>query len=101
MKSDGSSARQITHLGGANLSPCWAPDGEHIIFSSNYLDPTHLTFDLFMIKSDGTGLERITYGGGFNGFPVFTREGKQLVFCSSRNAAHPGDVNIFAADWVQ
>lgn len=101
MNRNGSGARQLTHLGAANLSPCWAPDGEHIIFSSNYLDPTHRAFDLFMIKSDGTGLERITYGGGFNGFPLFTRDGKHLVFCSSRNATHPNDVNIFVADWVQ
>jgi TolB protein len=101
MNSDGSKATQITHLGGRNASPRWTPDGEHIIFSSNYLDPTGRATDLFMIKKDGTDLERITFGGGFNGFPIFTHDGKRLVFSSSRNASHPNDVNIFAADWDQ
>ncbi len=101
MTADGRNVRHVTHLGGMNCNPCWAPDGEHIVFSSNNLNPYGKAFDLFMIKKDGTGLERITYGGGFNGFPVFTRDGKQIVFCSSRNATHPEDVNIFVADWVQ
>ncbi len=101
MNIDGSGERELTHLAGANYAPCWMPDGTHILFTSNHLDPTGKAFDLFMIKSDGTGLERITHGGGFNGFPVFTRDGKHLVFCSSRNATHPNDVNIFLADWVQ
>ncbi|HET6401216.1 MAG TPA: hypothetical protein VFH95_07430 [Candidatus Kapabacteria bacterium] len=101
MTAEGRDVRQVTHLGGTNCNPCWVPDGEHVVFSSNYLDPSGKAFDLFMIKRDGTGLERLTYGGGFNGFPVFTRDGNQLVFCSSRNATHPGDVNMFAADWAQ
>ncbi len=101
MNADGSNKRQVTHLGAASFSPYWAPDGEHIIFSSNYLDPKGRAFDLFMIKKDGTGLERITYGGGFNSFPMFTRDGKKLVFCSNRNGSHPHNTNIFVADWAK
>jgi TolB protein len=101
MNADGSNKRQVTHLGAASFSPYWLPDGEHIIFSSNYLDPKGRNFDLFMIDKDGTGLERITYGGGFNSFPMFTRDGKKLVFCSNRNGSHPHNTNIFVADWVE
>ncbi len=101
MNADGSNKRQVTHLNAASFSPYWAPDGQHIIFSSNYLDPKGRNFDLFMIKKDGTGLERITYGGGFNSFPMFTRDGKKLVFCSNRNGSHPHNTNIFVADWVE
>ena len=100
MNADGTNRRQVTHLGGASFAPNWAPDGEHIIFSSNYLDPKGRAFDLFMIKKDGTGLERITYGGGFNSFPMFTRDGRKLVFCSNRNGSHPHNTNIFVADWL-
>ncbi len=100
MNADGSRKRQVTHLGGASFAPFFAPDGQHIIFSSNYLDPNGRNFDLFMIKKDGTGLERITYGGGFNSFPMFTKDGKHLIFCSNRNGSHPHNTNIFVADWV-
>lgn len=105
MDEDGSHGRQLTHLGGINSLPCWAPPGNYIAFEHRIdKQPSpNLSWypsDLFVIKTDGTGLERITDGGGFNGFPVFTHDGKQLIFCSSRNAAHPGDVNIFVADWV-
>ncbi|HEY3876324.1 MAG TPA: hypothetical protein VGM92_12685 [Candidatus Kapabacteria bacterium] len=99
MNADGTKKRQVTHLGAASCAPNWAPDGEHLIFSSNYLDPNGRDFDLFMIRKDGTGLERITYGGGFNSFPMFTHDGKKLVFCSSRNGSHPHNTNIFVADW--
>ncbi len=100
MNADGSNKRQVTHLGGASFAPYFMPDGEHIIFSSNYLDPKGRAFDLFTIKKDGTGLERITYGGGFNSFPMFSRDGKTLVFCSNRNGSHPHNTNIFVADWA-
>jgi TolB protein len=100
MNADGSNKRQVTHLNGASFAPFFHPDGKHIIFASNYLDPKGREFDLFMISKDGSGLERITYGGGFNSFPMFTRDGKHLVFCSNRNGSHPHNTNIFIADWA-
>jgi len=101
MNADGSNQRKVTNLGGASFSPYFMPDGKHIIFSSNYLDPNGRAFDLFTIKKDGTGLERITYGGGFNSFPMFTKDGKKLIFCSNRNGSQPHETNIFVADWVK
>jgi TolB protein len=100
MNADGSNKRQVTHLKAASFAPFFHPDGQHIIFSSNYLDPKGREFNLFMIKKDGTGLEQITFGGGFNSFPMFTRDGKHLVFCSNRNGSHPHNTNIFVADWA-
>jgi Tol biopolymer transport system component len=32
---------------------------------------------------------------------MFTKDGKHLVFCSNRNGSHPGNTNIFVADWVE
>jgi TolB protein len=97
---DGSGAHAVTSLGAASFAPSWFRDGKRIIFASNYLDPKGRNFDLFMINDDGTGLERVTYNDTFDGFPLFSPEGKRLVFASNRNAAHPGDTNIFVADWV-
>lgn len=55
---DGSDARQVTNLGGANFAPFWHPDGRRIIFSSNYENPRGSQFDLYLINDDGTGPSR-------------------------------------------
>ena len=65
---DGSDARQITYLGGANFAPYFDPRSERVLFSSNHLNPRSGEFDVFSINRDGTGLERITYAPGFDGF---------------------------------
>lgn len=97
---DGSDARQITQIGGANFGPFWHPSGEKIIFSSNHQDPSGREFDLFMVNLDGTGLEQITFSEGFDGFPVFSPDGKYFVFGSNRNNGGTRDTNVFIAEWV-
>jgi TolB protein len=99
MNADGSDQKQLTHLGGLYLAPAWTPDGKHLIFSSDHLDPTGKNFDLFTIDKDASHLDRITYGGGFNGFPAFSHDGKHLIFSSNRNGSLHS--NIFIADWEQ
>ena len=100
MNSDGSGKRQVTDLGGANFAPFLHPDGERIIFGSNYEDPAGREFDLYMINVDGTGLERLTFTGQFDGFPMFSRDGKKLVWASNRYGAVARETNVFTADWV-
>ena len=100
MNADGSNKRQVTHNGKANFGPYFFPDGRRIVFASNMDDPRGRNFDLYKIDVDGTGLERITYNDTFDGFPMFSPDGKKLVFASNRNAAKPGDTNVFIADWV-
>ncbi|MBS1536710.1 MAG: PD40 domain-containing protein [Bacteroidetes bacterium] len=99
MDADGSNKHQITHNGKANFAPFFHPDGKRVIFASNMDDPKGRNFDIFMVNIDGTSLERITYFEEFDGFPMFTRDGKKLIFCSNRNNSHPGDTNVFVADW--
>ncbi|MEW5702203.1 MAG: M48 family metalloprotease [Candidatus Zixiibacteriota bacterium] len=101
MDADGSNKVQLTHNGAANFCPFFHPDGERIIFSSNMDDPKGRNFDLYMINLDGSGLERITSNDTFDGFPMFNADGSRLVFASNRNAAEPGETNIFIADWVE
>ncbi|MGH9346837.1 MAG: TolB family protein [Vicinamibacterales bacterium] len=99
MTGDGSNLRQVTTLGKASFAPYFTPDGRQIIFSSNVHDPKGRDFDLYLINVDGTGLERVTWNPTFDGFPMFSPDGKKLVFASNRNAATPGDTNVFIADW--
>lgn len=101
MDADGTNKKQITSNGKANFAPFMHPDGKRIIFSSNMDDPRGREFDIYIINADGSGLERVTYTGNFDGFPMFSRDGKRLIFCSNRNESHPGNTNIFIADWVE
>jgi len=103
MNADGSNKRQITKLGAASFAPFFTPDGKKIIFCTNYFatDTRKRNFDLALVNIDGSGLERVTHHETFDGFPMFSPYGKKLVFASNRNAAKPGDTNVFIADWVE
>ncbi len=101
MDADGSNLTQVTDLGGASFGPFFHPDGERIIFSSNWHNPEGRNFDLFMVNIDGTGVERITFNETFDGFPMFSPDGSQLVFASNRDSAAEGDTNVFIVDWVE
>lgn len=102
MNADGSNKRQITNLAGGSFAPYFTPDGNRIIFCTNYFatDPRKRNFDLALINLDGSGLERVTFNETFDGFPMFSPNGKKLVFASNRNAAKEGETNVFIADWV-
>lgn len=100
MNANGSDLQQVTHLGGASFGPFWHPDGDRIIFSSNWHNPDGRNFDLFIINADGSGLEQITFGETFDGFPMFSPDGRHLVFASNRGAAAEGDTNVFIAQWA-
>lgn len=106
MNTDGSNKRQVTNLASASFAPFFTPDGKRIIFCTNYFDPNRAdrrrqpNFDLALINIDGTGIERVTFNETFDGFPMFSPDGKKLVFASNRNAAKPGDTNVFIADWM-
>lgn len=97
---DGSDARQITRLGGANFAPFFHPDGKRIIFSSNFESPRSGAFDLFLIKVDGTGLEKVTTHREFDSFPMWSPDGRKLVWASNRHGNQTGETDIFIADWV-
>lgn len=101
MNRDGSALRQVTKSAAASFAPYFHPDSRRIIFSTNITSQQGRgEFDLYMINVDGSGLERITYATDFDGFPMWSPDGRKLVFASNRNAAAPGDTNIFIADWV-
>ncbi len=96
---DGSDMKQITHLGGANWSPFFTPDGKKIIFSSNYKSNGAYPFNLYIINCDGTGLEQVTSDNVFDAFPVFSPDGTKIVFSSHRLNTQRHGINLFLADW--
>ena len=102
---DGSDARQVTDLEGANWAPYFHPSDQKIVFTSNHhtMAQGGREFDLFMINLDGSDLVRITHSGTFDAFPMFSPDGSKLVFASNRNVSRTEsrDTNIFVADWVE
>ncbi len=101
---DGSNARRVTDLPGANWAPFFHSSNRQIIFTSNHHSQAEggRLFDLFLVNLDGTGLEQVTYSGTFDAFPMFSFDGTRLVFASNRVASGTPtrDTNIFVADWM-
>ena len=50
---------QLTHDGGRNDFPSWAPDGRHIVYQSNRTGRTQL----YMMLADGTQTKQLTTSG--------------------------------------
>ncbi len=104
MNADGSGQRQVTALGGANFGPSWSPDGQRIIFSSNFVAPRSGNFDLYLVDADASmataeQLERVTTSEVFDGFAMFSPDGTKLIWASNRHAKAQGETNIFVADF--
>lgn len=104
---DGSNARQVTRLPGANWAPFFHPDGRRVLFSSNHESMQQGTggrvFAIWMVNTDGTGLRKIIDSGTFDAFPMFSYDGTRLVFASNRNLTRTPsrETNVFVADWVE
>jgi Tol biopolymer transport system component len=97
---DGSNARQLTTLGGANWAPFFHPSGEKVLFSSNH-HTGGFPFNIFMINTDGTGLEQVSFDSAFDSFPMFSPDGNRLAFSSNRNNGRTRNTNVFVVDWVE
>ena len=50
---------QLTHDAGRNDSPCWSPDGRHIVFQSHRTG----TDQIFSMLADGTNVKQLTFSG--------------------------------------
>ena len=97
---DGSDARQITFLNGANWAPNFTPDSKHIIFCSNHEYARGFPFNMYLMNLDGTNIQKISHDKGFDAFPMFSYDGKKILFSSNRNNGGGHDTNMFMADWV-
>jgi eukaryotic-like serine/threonine-protein kinase len=79
--SDGTSAVQVTSLGGPTCgTPRWSPDGEQIAFDSG--PDGH--FDIFVVGASGGKPRRLTNQPSAEIIPSWSRDGKWIYFCSDR-----------------
>ena len=80
--SDGSSARQLTHLH-ATVSgyPRWSPDGKYIVFHSR---PNGYA-NVYVINVESGWYRAVTTGTTNDAAPSWSHDGKWIYFCSDRN----------------
>ena len=101
---DGGNVRQVTDAPGANWSPFFHPDGEHVIYASNYesVGRGRPVFAIYMVEIATGVTTKVTHSNTFDAFPMFSFDGKRLLFSSNRNVTRTPsrDTNVFVADWV-
>jgi Tol biopolymer transport system component len=59
MRPDGSEAQILTNDEAVDVSPTWAPDGEHILFASSRNNEDYI-LDMFVMDLDGGNITNIT-----------------------------------------
>ena len=59
MNIDGTDWRKLTDRKDNNEDPSWAPDGKHLVFSSNRTGE----YQIYIMRDDGTNVQRLTYRG--------------------------------------
>jgi Tol biopolymer transport system component len=113
---DGTHAHSITRLKSLSITPTFAPDGNTILFSSNFgqspSDRNPLRFSLYSIHLNGTQLTQISHPGAssLETSPAFSPNGKYLVFsafhsntASSSPPSFPDEnreeFNLFLTTW--
>ncbi len=81
---------QLTDGGYAQTYPAWAPDGRHIVYSSD-IDGQPEKLNLYILRPNGEGESRITKGDWSDSYAFWTRDGAYIYFNSDR----AGGSNIF------
>jgi TolB protein len=99
MRADGSDRRQVTFKAGASFAPYFTPDGESILYASNWENPRSRNFDLYLVPVAGGEPVAVTRDPDFDSFPMFSPDGKWLVFASNRGQKQRGETNLFLAEW--
>lgn len=65
MDADGSNVQQLTSTDTFEFFPVWSPDGRHIAFTGNTLNPGQ--FDVYVMGADGSNITQVTDSPGFDG----------------------------------
>jgi len=86
---DGRNLRQLTYLNRATSGPCWSPDGDKIIFTSEF-ESSHA--EVYVINIDGSGLCRLTDSEFTKAYPVYSPDGRKIIY---HGFIHAGLAQIF------
>jgi len=69
----------------------YSPDGKHILFCSDFDQPTAWTSQIFVADAEtGANVRRITDGKDYNEHARFTPDGRAIVWMSSRETPNRG-----------
>ncbi|MFQ6093615.1 MAG: dockerin type I domain-containing protein [bacterium] len=76
--------RNITDDPAEDTDPSWSPDGQTIVYSSNYGDQEEP--EIWTIPANGQGMpKRITSHPAYDGAPSFSPDGTKIAFESERS----------------
>ncbi|MBT8102521.1 MAG: PD40 domain-containing protein [Gammaproteobacteria bacterium] len=78
--------RQLTDGSYEKSYPAWAPDGRHIVYSSD-IDGKPEKHNLYILGPDGETLSRLTQGDWKDSYAYWTRDGNYIYFNSDRSGA--------------
>jgi len=74
---DGRAVTQLASDPGADVQPCFSPDGHSIVFASNRTG----NWDLWMVGLNGGPARQLTRSSAHEVHPSFAPDGKRLVYC--------------------
>ena len=72
--------RRLVDTPGYDAECAYAPDGQHIVFSS-FRDYDQ---EIYICDADGSNQRRVTYAKGKDGGPFFSPDGKRICYRSDR-----------------
>lgn len=70
--------------------PAWAPDGRHLVYSSD-VDGKPGKLNLYVLTEGGETIGRLTQGDWKDGYAVWSKDGKYIYFNSDR----AGTTNVY------
>ncbi|MHC4414021.1 MAG: right-handed parallel beta-helix repeat-containing protein [Planctomycetota bacterium] len=82
MNADGSGQTRLTNDAGADVAPCWSPDGTKIVFASNRASG----YEIYTMDADGSNVTPLTNTSGDNNEPVWSPDGTKIAFQSFRDS---------------
>jgi TolB protein len=68
--------RQLTSAAGLDVSPCFSPDGQQIVFNSDRGGDQQL----YVMDANGGSVRRISFGNGRYATPVWSPRGDLIAF---------------------
>jgi Tol biopolymer transport system component len=96
MNSNGCNLKQITAAPLEAGAPDLSPDGQHVVFWSQW--NTQLPGGFWLADIDGKHLIQLRSPQQLAAVPVFSPDGKKIVFNGGPPGANPGDIAIMNAD---
>ena len=86
INTDGTGNHKITNAG-INITPCWTPDGNYILFAYAPMPDPNIKFRIYKIKKDGTEKTVLVNDlGDFSEYaPTISEKANQVAFTSTRS----------------